>query len=71
MTMTLYRFVLVAALFALAHAGTRPEDVKWLAAKVTEPGVVATGSGLLYKGPCRYVLRLAPFTWLPTRNVLY
>lgn len=43
--------VLFAVLVALAHAGTRPEDVKWLKAKAKEEGVVATGTGLLYKGP--------------------
>jgi hypothetical protein len=35
---------------ALVQAGTRPEDLKWLEAKATEPGVIATGTGLLYKG---------------------
>lgn len=50
MNMTL-RFVLFAAfLLALVNAGTRPEDLKWLQAKATEEGVVATGTGLLYKG---------------------
>jgi hypothetical protein len=51
MTMTrLFTFFLSAIVLALAQAGTRPEDAKWLAAKATEPGVVATGTGLLYKG---------------------
>ena len=53
--MTLLRFFLFAALLALAHAGTRPEDAKWLEAKAAEPGVVATGTGLLYKGQCHFV----------------
>ena len=48
------RFTLLTALFAilvaLAQAGTRPEDSKWLEAKAKEDGVVATGTGLLYKG---------------------
>jgi Domain amino terminal to FKBP-type peptidyl-prolyl isomerase len=43
-------FTLFALLVALAHAGTRPEDAKWLEAKAKEEGVVATGTGLLYKG---------------------
>lgn len=50
MSMTL-RFVLLAAfLLAFVSAGTRPEDLKWLQAKASEDGVVATGTGLLYKG---------------------
>ena len=53
--MTLCRFILAAALLALAHAGTRPEDTKWLAAKAVEAGVVATGTGLLYKGQCMFI----------------
>jgi hypothetical protein len=45
------RFVLFAAfLLAFVNAGTRPEDLKWLQAKALEEGVVATGTGLLYKG---------------------
>jgi hypothetical protein len=45
------RFVLFAAfLLAFVNAGTRPEDLKWLQAKASEEGVVATGTGLLYKG---------------------
>ena len=52
MSMTL-RFVLfVAFLLAFVAAGTRPEDMKWLQAKALEDGVVATGTGLLYKGTC-------------------
>jgi uncharacterized protein with PQ loop repeat len=46
----LLRFILLTALFIVVNAGTRPEDVKWLQAKATEEGVVATGTGLLYKG---------------------
>lgn len=42
----------LAVLLAIAQAGTRPEDLKWLEAKKAEKGVVATGSGLLYKGEC-------------------
>ncbi len=34
---------------AVAVAGTTPEGKAWLANKQTEDGVVATGSGLLYK----------------------
>ena len=50
MSMTL-RFVLFALfLLAFVNAGTRPEDLKWLQAKASEEGVVATGTGLLYKG---------------------
>jgi hypothetical protein len=52
--MTTMRSIFFAAAFAvliaIAQAGTRPEDLKWLEAKATEPGVTATGSGLLYKG---------------------
>jgi hypothetical protein len=44
------RLFLFAALLALVNAGTRPEDLKWLQTKATEAGVVATGTGLLYKG---------------------
>jgi FKBP-type peptidyl-prolyl cis-trans isomerase len=54
MAMTL-RFVLVAALLALVRAGTRPEDIQWLQAKAKEDGVVATGTGLLYKGASIYM----------------
>ena len=44
-------FTLFALLVTFAHAaGTRPEDAKWLEAKAKEEGVVATGTGLLYKG---------------------
>jgi hypothetical protein len=43
--------VVAALLVALVSAGgTRPEDMAWLAAKAKEDGVVATGTGLLYKG---------------------
>jgi len=54
MTMTRrlsFLITLFAVLVALVHAGgTRPEDQKWLEAKAKEDGVVATGTGLLYKG---------------------
>lgn len=52
--LTMTRFTLLITIFAIlvaiAHAGMRPEDAKWLEAKAKEEGVVATGSGLLYKG---------------------
>lgn len=51
MTRLSFLITLFAVLVALAQAGTRPEDAKWLAAKAKEEGVVATGTGLLYKGP--------------------
>ena len=54
MNMTLRFFLLAAFLLALVNAGTRPEDLKWLQTKATEEGVVATGTGLLYKGTCTY-----------------
>ena len=41
---------LLAVLLALAHAGTRPEDLKWLQAKKEGEGVVTLESGLMYKG---------------------
>ncbi len=50
MNLTLRLFLLAAFVLAFVHAGTRPEDLKWLTAKALEEGVVATGSGLLYKG---------------------
>lgn len=49
-TMKLLKGLLLAVLIALVDAGTRPNDVKWLASKAAEDGVVATGTGLLYKG---------------------
>ena len=52
MTRFSFLITLFAVLVALVHAGTRPEDAKWLEAKVKEEGVVATGTGLLYKGAC-------------------
>lgn len=51
MMTSVVRFFLFAVLAALTQAGTRPEDTKWLQAKAAEPGVVATGTGLLYTGP--------------------
>ena len=50
MNLTLRFFLLAAFVLAFVNAGTRPDDVKWLATKALEEGVVATGSGLLYKG---------------------
>jgi hypothetical protein len=47
---SLLRFILLTFLLVVVNAGTRPEDVKWLQAKAAEEGVVATGTGLLYKG---------------------
>jgi FKBP-type peptidyl-prolyl cis-trans isomerase FklB len=41
--------LLLAALAALASAGTSQEGLTFLAAKKVEPGVVALPSGLLYK----------------------
>jgi hypothetical protein len=41
---------IAALLVGIVHAGTRPEDLKWLASKEAEKGVVKTESGLLYKG---------------------
>ena len=52
MTRFSFLITLFAVLVALVHAGTRPDDAKWLEAKVKEEGVVATGTGLLYKGAC-------------------
>jgi hypothetical protein len=55
--------VAVSLLVALVSAGgTRPEDKAWLAAKAKEDGVVATGTGLLYKGAC--VSRWSGRRWL-------
>ena len=57
MNMSLRFFLFTAFLLALVHAGTRPEDTKWLQAKAKEEGVVATGTGLLYKGMTVYFQR--------------
>jgi hypothetical protein len=54
--MSLLRFILLTALLIVVNAGTRPEDVKWLQAKAAEEGVIATGTGLLYKGELHYEL---------------
>jgi hypothetical protein len=40
----------LGGLALVSAGGTRPEDTAWLAAKAQEDGVVATGTGLLYKG---------------------
>jgi hypothetical protein len=58
MTMTLLRFLLLAAILTFASAGTRPEDAKWLTAKSAEAGVVATGTGLLYKGEFVHIMKV-------------
>lgn len=50
MTRGLFFFLFAALIAVTVQAGTRPEDVKWLEAKAAEDGVVATGTGLLYKG---------------------
>jgi hypothetical protein len=42
--------LLLSVLLGISLAGTRPEDVKWLAEKAKEAGVVTLPSGLLYKG---------------------
>ena len=49
MTRASFLIALFAVFVALVSAGTRPEDKKWLEAKAQEEGVVATGTGLLYK----------------------
>jgi hypothetical protein len=58
---------IIATLLALVQAGTRPEDLKWLEAKATEPGVIATGTGLLYKG--EFCILLFSSCWLAVRMV--
>jgi hypothetical protein len=74
MTVICTRFwiVLVSALLAaLVSAGTRPEDAAWLAAKAKEDGVVATGTGLLYKGAFCHVSyrRCDSGTWTIQRDM--
>jgi hypothetical protein len=64
MTARLIVLLILSLVVALAHAGTRPDDVLWLTAKGKEEGVVTLPSGLLYNR-----VRSIPSVVLPDRSI--